>query len=63
MSRIVCDICGRGPEQGVTVFRANPKGQIGIWRCKDHPCAESLESQAGTQHITDAIELGRGGVQ
>lgn len=56
MGRIACEICHLGPEDGVNVFRANPKGEVGIWRCKAHPCRESLESQKATQHITDALE-------
>jgi hypothetical protein len=31
-----CEICGQGPMHGVSVFRANPKGQKGIWRCDAH---------------------------
>lgn len=31
-----CEICNLGPSDGVTVFRQNPKGEKGIWRCGDH---------------------------
>lgn len=29
-----CEICGQGPIDGVSLFRVNEKGVIGIWRCK-----------------------------
>jgi len=28
-----CEICKRKPSDGVSLFRQNPKGEIGIWRC------------------------------
>jgi hypothetical protein len=31
-----CEICGRGPKDGVTLHRQNAKGVDGIWRCDDH---------------------------
>jgi hypothetical protein len=31
-----CRICGKGPMDGVTLFRANEKGVIGIWECAIH---------------------------
>ena len=40
-----CEICGRGPADGVTVYRANEKGVRGVWRCERHPCAESFARQ------------------
>ena len=33
---IACEICGKGPVQGVTVYRANEKGVKGRWRCNHH---------------------------
>lgn len=30
-----CEICGLGPEEGVTVFRQNPLGEVGVWRCRE----------------------------
>lgn len=53
---IACEICHRGPEQGVAVHRANAKGQPGIWRCDDHPCRESKESKAACQPLIDILE-------
>ena len=54
---IRCEICNRGPMQGVTVYRANEKGVKGIWRCADHPCAESFANQHDPecQAIEDAL--------
>lgn len=34
--RMNCGICHRGPAQGISIFRQNPKGEKGIWRCLDH---------------------------
>jgi hypothetical protein len=31
-----CEVCNQGPADGVTVYRANAKGQSGIWRCGPH---------------------------
>lgn len=42
---IKCEICGKGPLDGVPVYRANEKGIKGVWRCKDHPSAESFARQ------------------
>ncbi len=31
-----CSVCGKGPKEGVTVYRQNPKGEKGIWACEEH---------------------------
>lgn len=31
-----CEVCERGPSDGVTLHRQNEKGVKGIWRCEDH---------------------------
>lgn len=31
-----CEICHQGPPNGPAVFRVNPKGVPGIWRCEAH---------------------------
>jgi hypothetical protein len=44
---IRCEICNQGPAQGVTVYRANAKGQPGIWRCaphRDNPTPPDLQA-------------------
>jgi hypothetical protein len=33
---MICEICGAGPRDGVTVYRQNPKGEKGRWRCILH---------------------------
>lgn len=32
----VCEICGMGPEDGITVYRNNAKGEKAQWRCAGH---------------------------
>jgi hypothetical protein len=31
-----CEICGKTPFMGATLFRQNEKGVVGIWRCEEH---------------------------
>lgn len=31
-----CMICGKGPRDGTSLFRQNPKGEAGIWACMAH---------------------------
>jgi hypothetical protein len=33
---ICCEICKRGLQDGVTLYRSNPKGLDAIWRCELH---------------------------
>lgn len=28
-----CEKCGKGMKDGVTLYRQNPKGETGVWRC------------------------------
>lgn len=49
---IQCEVCDKGPQDGVTVYRTNEKGVAGIWRCAEHEGATDPE----TQEIIDAIE-------
>ena len=28
-----CEQCGRSPQDGITLFRQNAKGQPGRWKC------------------------------
>lgn len=51
-----CMICNKGMNDGVTLFRQNPKGEEGIWACREHrfePVAKEVED------IVDAIESGK----
>ena len=31
-----CEICNRGMAEGVTLYRVNEFGVLGIWRCPAH---------------------------
>ena len=31
-----CEICGKSSTDGATLYRQNPKGETGTWRCKAH---------------------------
>lgn len=53
---ILCEICKRGPAQGVSVYRCNEKGITGIWRCDKHHCAESFDNAVQDQWLTDILE-------
>lgn len=33
---MTCEICGRGPHEGISLFRQNPTGETGVWRCAVH---------------------------
>lgn len=53
-----CEICGKSPADGVTtLFRQNPLGEVGIWRCEqDNRVAadpEVAQVVAELQHIRD----------
>lgn len=52
---IQCEICKKGPAQGISVYRSNEKGVKGTWRCAAHPCAESFANQVEDQWLDDAI--------
>jgi hypothetical protein len=57
-----CEICNRGPMEGVTLYRANEKGVKGIWRCSEHPNVASftIEHDEEILAIEKALE-GRNG--
>jgi hypothetical protein len=31
-----CEVCGMGPVSGTSLYRINPKGEFGRWRCMVH---------------------------
>lgn len=31
-----CAVCGKGPHDGVNIFRMNATGQPGLWACNEH---------------------------
>ena len=35
-----CEVCGGKPSEGVDLYRVNPKGVAGIWRCSHHFAAD-----------------------
>ena len=48
-----CEICALGPEQGVTLYRQNPFGEKGIWRCwRDTKVTVDPE----TKRLVDVLE-------
>ncbi len=52
-----CEVCDKGPQEGVTIYRVNPKGVKGIWRCPLHLTndqAEKIDSTVIT--ICTAVE-------
>ena len=50
-----CEICRLGPADGLSVYRVNPKGQEGIWRCKPH-LGSSAPIAPEVAAIAEAIE-------
>lgn len=48
-----CSVCGKGPMHGVAVYRTNPKGEIGIWACREHLLRTA---DPVTQEIVNLIE-------
>lgn len=61
-----CEICGNTPDNGATLFRQNPKGVTGIWRCEcclqEAPNREVAQIVAEIQHVmcTKSQEAGDG---
>jgi hypothetical protein len=54
--RTECEICHRGPADGITVFRQNKTGVPPHWRCAVHVTAE-VDPEVGD--IVSIIERGR----
>jgi hypothetical protein len=49
-----CEICEKGPRDGVAIYRQNAVGVMpAIWRCRAHREA-SVDPEV--QHIVDVIE-------
>lgn len=51
---IKCHVCGQGPEDGVSVFRQNAKGEPGVFACDKH----SKPTDPATLRVVSAIEEG-----
>jgi uncharacterized protein YwgA len=47
-----CEKCGKGPADGVSVYRVNEKGVKGIWRCVNH-----LEPEKHPAPDTETVKL------
>lgn len=62
MSEIECEICGRSPKNGETVFRSGEKGagKNPGWRCRAHlttavdPEVNELVSILENRHVEDS---------
>lgn len=54
-----CAVCGRGPAEGVTVYRMNATGQPGLWSCNEHKDHFDGRIPDDVRAITRAIEKGR----
>jgi hypothetical protein len=55
-----CGICGKGPADGVTLYRQNAKGQQGVWACEEH---RLMPADPQVQEVVDIVEkaMGDGG--
>lgn len=52
-----CEVCGRTPlEDGVTLWRQNPKGEKGVWRCT---VCNKKPQDPEVEDIVNIIERGR----
>lgn len=53
-----CEICHKEPQKdGIAIFRVNPLGEIGIWRCWQCLTPEQRgEVDPETKRITDVIQ-------
>lgn len=54
---MMCEVCGQGIVDGVALYRNNPKGEEGVWRCEFHVDQQPDDS---VLEITRAIEQGGG---
>lgn len=52
-----CAFCGDDARFGVALFRQNPKGETGIWACKEHSRAPI---DPGVEQITSCIARYKG---
>lgn len=49
---IKCEICERTPEDGVTLIRQNPKGEVGVFRCIEH---NEVDVDEGLREVINAL--------
>lgn len=50
-----CMFCGKGPAQGVTIFRLNRTGEEGRWACGAHIKNTDVKIDPTVLAITNAI--------
>jgi hypothetical protein len=50
-----CLFCGKGPREGVTIFRVNATGQDGVWACETHIKNTDATIHPSVKAIADAI--------
>ena len=50
-----CMFCGKGPKQGVTLYRLNRTGETGIWACSKHIKNTDVRVDPNVKAICDAI--------
>jgi len=50
-----CIFCGKGPMQGVSLFRLNAKGEPGKWACREHIKNTDIAVDPTVQRIVDVI--------
>jgi len=52
-----CEVCGDGMDEGISLFRVNPTGESGVWRCKRHlNHIQESEIDSGVLSVVNAIE-------
>lgn len=54
-----CEWCGKGPQDGVSLYRINEKGVPGIWRCEADLDRRPDEDVAELVGIIEAANPGR----
>lgn len=50
-----CLFCGRGPAQGVNLFRVNAKGRLGVWACDEHIKNTDASVDAAVKLIAETV--------
>jgi hypothetical protein len=55
-----CFFCHRGMANGATLFRINPKGEKGVWTCREHRDQTDTPRDAEVEEIVKVIERAGG---
>jgi hypothetical protein len=50
-----CEICNRGVPDGVDLYRVNPKGIEGIWRCWKDMTAEQRKKHEENRAFMEVL--------